>query len=115
MRSNVKAEHVPGKDHIIADTLSRHQLKNETTQDTIAEVKAHVDEMIGNFPITDPAIKLTQYETARDESMQQAVKYTVEGWPRHRHKQSTHEAVTYFFNVRNELSVVHVELVMSDG
>ena len=105
MRFNAEAEYMPGKDQIIADTLSLHPLKNETTPDTIEEVKAYVDEMIGDFSITDPMLKRIQDETAKDESMYQAVQYTLDGWPRHRN--STYDTVTDLFHVRNELSVVN--------
>ena len=71
MRFNAEAEYLPGKDQIIADTLSHHLFKNETTPDTIEEVKTYVDEVIGELPITDPI--LNTY-TTKQPKMNQCIK-----------------------------------------
>uniref|UniRef100_A0A3P9KIH1 ribonuclease H n=1 Tax=Oryzias latipes TaxID=8090 RepID=A0A3P9KIH1_ORYLA len=51
MRFNVTAEHVPGKQLVVADTLSRHPLKDSSVPQTEKQVKAYVNTIVDSKPI----------------------------------------------------------------
>ena len=53
MRFNPRAEHVPGKQMIVADTLSRNPLKLEEEPDTGEDVQAFVHLVESARPATD--------------------------------------------------------------
>lgn len=53
MRFNPQAEHVPGKQMVVADTLSRSSLKLEEEPDTGEDVQAFVDLVDSTRPVTD--------------------------------------------------------------
>ncbi|MGH0120657.1 UNVERIFIED_CONTAM: hypothetical protein FKN15_068232 [Acipenser sinensis] len=50
IRFNVKAQHVPGKELIMADTLSRNPLKDTEVSETEEEVKAYVQAVVTSKP-----------------------------------------------------------------
>ena len=57
MRCNPQAEHVPGKQMVVADTLSRSPCKLEQEPDTVEEVQAFVDLVESTRPATGDQLK----------------------------------------------------------
>lgn len=57
MRFNPLAEHVPGKQLVVADTLSRSPLKFEEDPDAVEYVQAFVDLVEYTRPFTDNQLK----------------------------------------------------------
>lgn len=51
MQFKVTAEHVPGKQLVVADKLSRHPLKDSYVPKTETQVKAYVNTMVASKPI----------------------------------------------------------------
>ena len=104
MRFNIKdVNHIPGKYHYRADTLSR---KPNTVSPTIPEkeVKAHIDSVIAALPATD--LKLSQIRAAQDQDKvcQKVKKYCSEHWPDKNHIE--HDIRPYY-QVNGELTIVH--------
>lgn len=107
MRFNIKeVQHIPGKHHYTADTLSRKLANSNTATPTIPEedMKAHIDSIIAALPASD--LKLSQISKAQDQDKvcQQVKKYCSEHWPDKDHLE--HDIKPYY-QVNGELTVVH--------
>ncbi|XP_063072782.1 uncharacterized protein K02A2.6-like [Engraulis encrasicolus] len=81
MRFNVKAVHVPGKQLIIADTLSRNPLKVSEASDTDEDVKAYVQAVMATRPVSDERLEKIRAATLQDEDLQRVTHYILRGWP----------------------------------
>ncbi len=83
MRYNPKAQHVPGKELVIADALSRKPLPISEGEDkgSVEEVRLYVSEVVKSWPVSHDRLDEIREATEKDPVMQQAVKFTVEGWP----------------------------------
>ena len=79
MRFNAVAKHVPGKDQVIANTLSRQPLECPETPDTVEEVQAYVHGIMACIQIRDPMIRRIRDATDADETLQKVIDYTVSG------------------------------------
>jgi len=61
MRFKPKAEHVPGKELVVADTLSRNSLVNFTeASDSEEDVKAYVDAVMMSQPASLEKLNLSR-------------------------------------------------------
>ena len=109
MRFNAVAKHVPGKDQVIADTLSRQPLECSETPDTVEEVQAYVHGIMACIQIRDPMIRRIRDATDADETLQKVIDYTVSGWPRH--TKDIDGDTRELFHVRDELTVIKGLLV----
>lgn len=109
MRYNVTAAHVPGKDQVVADTLSRKPQVCNEIPDTVAEVKAYVDGVMSSSPILDPMLRRIEEATRDDAVLQKAIHYTKTGWPRT--IQHENEDIKDLYHVRGELSIANGFLV----
>lgn len=81
MRFNVKAVHVPGKQLIIADTLSRNPLKVSDASETDEDVKAYVRAVMATRPMSDDRLDKIREATLKDEDLQRVINYIRHGWP----------------------------------
>ena len=83
MRYNPKATHVPGKQLIVADTLSRSPVSSPEAfgTNTVCEVHVYVNEVIKSWPMSCDRIEEIKLATNQDDVMQEAIKCTIEGWP----------------------------------
>ncbi len=102
MRYSVTAEHVPGKDLVVADTLSRSPrpcMESYTEQ----EVELHVEALRAEWPASDAKLAELRTQTRRDAVLQEAIRYTLDGWPNRLGDVSPR--VREFHNVRAHLSV----------
>ena len=54
MRYNLKAQHVPGKELIVADTLLRHPMNTSEVEDeqTVEEIRRYVSEVTRSWPVS---------------------------------------------------------------
>ena len=84
MRFKVKAEHVPGKELVVADTLSRNPLAVPSqTSDTEDDVKAYVDAAEMVRPASHEKLEQIKYSTSSDPQLRRVLDYTVNGWPKY--------------------------------
>ena len=70
MKFNVEAVHVPGKQLIVADTLSRNPLRECGESDTEHKVKAYVQGVISTRPITADRLDNIREATSQDVTLQ---------------------------------------------
>ena len=82
MRYNPKAQHVPGKDLIVTDTLSRHPLPtcDEEDEQTV-EVEIYVSEVTRSWPISDIRLDEIREAVDKDLAIREAMTFTLDGWP----------------------------------
>ena len=84
MRFRVKAEHVPGKELVVADTLSRNPLAALfETSNTQEDIKAYVDAAEMERPASPEKIEQIKCATASDQQLRRVLAYTVSGWPKY--------------------------------
>ncbi len=85
MRYNPTAEYVPGKQLVIADTLSRHPLP-EMMQDITelsSELEAHEEAIREAWPMSPSKLDLVKQLTLQDEELQLVKQYVLGGWPQY--------------------------------
>ena len=111
MRYNPRAQHVPGKQLVIADTLSRHPLTTCGSEDeqTAEEIRMYVNEVARSWPVSNVRLDEIREASDRDPVMQEAMKFTVEGWPKKGGDLTSD--IRDLYSVRSNLSVVDGLLV----
>lgn len=82
MRFNVKAVHVPGKQLIVADTLSRNPLRDGTVSDTEEDVKAFVECVVTSRPISAHRLDDIREVTRNDADLQMVIGLIRTDWPK---------------------------------
>jgi hypothetical protein len=113
MRFNPTTRHVPGKEMVISDALSRAPLQ-DTGKDTelASEVEAYVDMIQLNWPVLPARISQIKKTMESDEVLGVVAEYIVNGWPRR--EESVPMALCPYYQVKAELSVVDGLLVYRD-
>ena len=104
MRFKYTVSHIPGKELVIADTLSRAP-SNEVCQEDKefrAEIQAYVDLVVRNIPTSEPKMLEIKQAQQKDEICQKVILYCQDGWP---DKSLVKGELKQFFHVASELSV----------
>ena len=78
-RFNLTAKHVPGKQLVVPDTLSRSPI-SDCESSTIDDVSAYVDCVIQNKPLSDTKLKEIKACTITDPVLPDIMRYTLSGW-----------------------------------
>ena len=84
MRYDFSISHVPGKELIIADALSRAPVKGykpQTTALQLSEVEENVDHIISSLPATEERLEQIRKEQQQDTICQKLTSYCQRGWP----------------------------------
>ena len=83
MKYHYTIEHVPGKELVIADTLSRAPVSKPTAEDTTLgeQVYAHVSQVFESLPATSDRLKQIKVTQEKDRDIQLLRKYLINGWP----------------------------------
>ena len=106
MQFNIKAvNHVPGRYHYTADTMSRKLANPNTVPPTIPEeMKAHIDSIIAAFPASDR--KLSQIIAAQDQDKvcKQVKRYCSAHW---HNKNHIEQDIKPYYQANGEITVVH--------
>ena len=89
----------PGKELLIADTLSRAYLPDNET-DTIDE-NVEVN-LVNILPITENKLESIKHETQQDSSLQQLKQVVQNGWPNRKHE--CPPATTPYWSYRDEIA-----------
>ena len=108
---NVKAKYVPGKDMLVADTLS-HSPVFTTESSSREEIQAHVSDVQSSWQVSDAGLAKIRAETLKDVNLKAAMEYTIHGWPQY--KEDIQLAARDFFIIRGELSLHDGLLVRGD-
>ena len=110
MRFKVKAEHVPGKELVVADTLSRNPLADPLqTSDTEDDVKAYVDTAEMVHPASREKLDQIKYSTSSDPQLWRVLEYTVNGWPKY--AKDVPEQLRPYYAVCGDLSVADDKII----
>ena len=110
MRFKVKAEHVPGKELVVADTLSRNPLAVPSqTSDTEDDVKAYVDAAETVRPASHEKLEQIKYSTSSDPQLRRVLDYTVNGWPKY--AKDVPKQIHPYHAVRSDLSVADGRII----
>ena len=110
MRFNPVAVHVPGKDLVIADALSRHPQNHTTDEMELEEnVQAYVDAIVESWPTSTPRLQTLRHETARDPELQKVSHYVMTGWP-----SKIPEDLQHYQQYQGDLSQVNGLLVLNN-
>ena len=113
MRIRVTATYVPGKNMVVADTLSRCPRKLLEEDDELQQnVKAFVEETVSAWSVSDKKLEQIKQLTQEDVALSTALSYTRDGWPEHR--EDVKIAALGLYQFRNELSDVDGLLVYGD-
>ena len=96
--------HVPGKNLVIADALSRAPSQQQTVEDKELnrEVDIYVKAIFNNLPASDTRIKQIQTSQDKDPTCLLLKKYILEGWPS---KRSLKGEIQQYIPIANELSI----------
>ena len=90
----------PGKELLIADTLSRAYLPDEKSTALEEELEVNV---VDSLPISQDKLELIKHETLQDSSLQQLKGVVLSGWPERKHK--CPPAAAPYWNYRDEICV----------
>ena len=104
MRFRAKAEHVPGKELVVADTLLRNPLAALSETSDTQDVQAYVDAAEMERPASPEKIEQIKPATASDPQLSRVLDYSVSGWPEY--AKDIPEEIRKYHAVRGELSVV---------
>lgn len=102
MRYSYKIFYSPGKDLVIADTLSRKPLPCEETSELEEEMSAYIHLVNSNIPITDTYLAKIIEEQNQDPICTALVEYTTKGWPS---KNKVVPKLQAYWSVKDELSI----------
>uniref|UniRef100_A0A672GPH5 Gypsy retrotransposon integrase-like protein 1 n=1 Tax=Salarias fasciatus TaxID=181472 RepID=A0A672GPH5_SALFA len=101
LRFHVVAEHVPGKQLVIADVLSRSPLTDVCDDSTEHVVQAYIESIVSNAPVTPRKLSEIRAATQQDKELQSVVKFITNGWP---HKTTLSPSLHGYYAARAHLS-----------
>ncbi|XP_065176961.1 uncharacterized protein K02A2.6-like [Sycon ciliatum] len=84
MRFDFDIVHIPGKDLIVADALSRSPASRPLSADDVRlldDAEAFLDSVVSHLPASDARLSEIQHQQAQDPVCQHLVQYTLSGWP----------------------------------
>ena len=103
MRYDYNIVHVPGKELIIADTLSRAPRVSTDGGDLEQEVDAYMNLILETLPATKRRLQEIKTQLETDPVLQQVMSYCRDGWPDY--ISQTPGSVQPYWNDRAELTV----------
>ena len=103
MRLNARAEHIPGKDIVVADTLSRKPMKvdgnTQKVMGTEEDIQAYVDSVIQSKANPKNLEEIKQ-ATQTDSEIQVLVQLIEQGW--RKYKKDTPREVQEFYGIHDK-------------
>ncbi|KAL8586722.1 hypothetical protein ACOMHN_038708 [Nucella lapillus] len=110
MRFNADVIHVPGKQIVIADALSRNPVPHAAEDEEKAEtVTAYVNNVESCWPVTQQRMDRLRAATVHDPELQQVIEYVLNGWPR-----TPPVNLQAYHQVQGELSLISGLLVYNN-
>ena len=104
MRYDFTISHVPGKDLVFADALSRAPAREptETDQSLVREADAYVNIIMNNLPATEKRLEEIRNVQGSDKVCKQIMRFCQSGWPR---KRSLTLEIRPYHTVSSELCI----------
>ena len=99
---DVKICYKPGKEIVLADTLSRAYLPTSERQKSATEEEVETIHMSNYLPISEPQLKEIQRETKCDSTLQALKEIILNGWPER--KETLPRCIHPYFSIRDELA-----------
>ena len=106
MRYCFTISHIPGKNLIIVDALSRAPLSDVylSDKDLDAEVETYLNTVRQTFPASEKQLMTIQHQQEGDEICQKIVTYCITSWPNQAELQ---DLIRPYLPVASELSIAH--------
>ena len=103
--------HVPGKDLIIADALSRAPISsnNPSDQSLLAEVASMVAAITNSLPASDQRLAEICTHQAEDDTCRRIITYCKNGWP---DKHRLPDSLKPYWSYRGELTLGNDQLLL---
>ena len=102
---DITLTHKPGKEMVLADTLSRAHTEETGEEIPEEEMVAQVHMVYDNSSATDQKLVEIKHETTKDPVLSEIANYVIEGWPNNR--QNVPEPLKSFWSYREELSLIN--------
>lgn len=99
-RYDINVIYVPGRDMLLADTLSRVYLPDSNQRDTESELETV--NMITYLPISAERLSAIRDATREDTKLQEVIKWILTGWPQN--KKNIEQNIQHYFAFQDELS-----------
>ena len=99
---DVKICYKPGKEMVLADTLSRASLSSHNGNRSETEKDTEVVHMANHLAISDQQLQYIQQATSNDETLKDVMRIIVAGWPEK--KDSLNASLHPYFHIRDELA-----------
>lgn len=96
--------HVPGKDLLIADTLSRQPIEPSADEERFPDAEEYINLLFSSYQASDARLQEILNEQQADDDFQVLVKYILEGWPV---REEVDSQVVQYWPERNNLSLVN--------
>lgn len=77
---NVEAEHVPEKQLVVADTLSRRPQRDVSDEATDQVVQTHAESIVVNAPVSSQRLCKIRVATQHNDELQQITSFIRNGW-----------------------------------
>uniref|UniRef100_A0A1X7VY36 Integrase zinc-binding domain-containing protein n=1 Tax=Amphimedon queenslandica TaxID=400682 RepID=A0A1X7VY36_AMPQE len=103
MRFDYTIAHVPGKQLIIADTLSRAPSREPVESDLLLqhETRAFIEMIVNGLPATEKRLEEIKCSQEQDEICREIKQYCLQRWP---HKSQVSQRVHPYYTVSAEIS-----------
>ena len=103
-RYSPKAEYIPGKYMVVADTLSRDVKETETrvvAEILRGEVREYEIQAVSSLPLSETLMQEIIRNQHNDEFLSRVIAYTMRGWP-----EDVDSDLVDYFGIRGEFSVI---------
>ena len=112
LRFNPQAVHVPGKNLVIADVLSRSPVRHSQDDTELAQEVALYVDTIEERSFSAGRLAELRKATASDSVLQDVIRMTMSGWPSY--GKDVPQNIQQFFQLRHHLSVSNNLLLYDD-
>jgi hypothetical protein len=108
------AKYKPGKEMVLADTLSRAYVPNSEPDESYMEdeVEYHTHSVLHRIPVSTDKLEKIREETSKDPTMMVLLTVIRRGWPQSR--QQTPVEIHEFWNYRDEMSEIEGVIMKGD-
>ena len=96
--------YIPGRESVIADTLSRAYLKDNSQEISDTEMDKYIHIILRQYPMSDYKHDIYREETRKNPTLMMLMKYATSTWPEN--NKGVPPSIAPYMPVRDEISVV---------